>query len=179
MYSKRQKGNLIQVCGNSIRITFTGWWNNTDELVHEIIIPHRVAPSQVSGDGASLHPQAAAPAAGTSVVGVQAGWPEARVLRLNWSIRVGEGVSVVEPHRRADPLCWGGRRTGESRGLGTQRPWLKGTHGWFLTVVAMVGISHRWDGEVVTAQCTRRRAVFTFGCIDNVLRQHAMVGLRV
>lgn len=48
-----------------------------------------------------------------------------------------------------------------------------------MTVIAMVGISQRRDGEAVTAQCTRGRAVFTFGCIDDVLGQEAMVGFRV
>lgn len=43
----------------------------------------------------------------------------------------------------------------------------------------MVGVSQRGDGEAVTAQCTRGRAVFTFGCIDDVLGQEAMVGFRV
>lgn len=38
---------------------------------------HSITPSQVSGDGTSFHPQAAAPAAGTSVVGVEAGRAEA------------------------------------------------------------------------------------------------------
>lgn len=102
-----------------------------------------VTPSQVSGDGASLHPQATAPAAGTGVVGVQARRSEARVFRLNRGIRVCEGASVVEPHRGADPLRWGWGRAGECRGLGAKCPRLEGADGWFVTVVAMVGISQR------------------------------------
>lgn len=43
----------------------------------------------------------------------------------------------------------------------------------------MVGIPQRGDWEAVTAQCSRGRAVFTFGCIDDVLGQEAMVGFRV
>lgn len=31
----------------------------------------------------------------------------------------------------------------------------------------------------MTAQCTRGGTVFTFGCIDDVLRQKAMVGFSV
>lgn len=38
---------------------------------------HPLAPSQVSGDSASLHPQATTPAAGAGVVGVQARRSEA------------------------------------------------------------------------------------------------------
>lgn len=140
---------------------------------------HPVKPSQVSGDGASLHPQATAPAAGTGVVGLQARRSEAWVFRLNGGIRVGEGAGVVEPHRGADPLRWGGRRAGEGRGLGPQCSRLERADGWFVTVVAMVGIPQRWDGEAVTAQCSRGGAVFTFGCIDDVLGQKAMVGFRV
>lgn len=42
-----------------------------------VLLPTLIMPSQVSGDGTSFHPQAAAPAAGTSVVGVEAGRAEA------------------------------------------------------------------------------------------------------
>lgn len=43
----------------------------------------------------------------------------------------------------------------------------------------MVGFSQRRDWKVVTTQSSRRGTVFTFGCIDNVLRQEAMVGFGV
>lgn len=140
---------------------------------------HPVTLSQVSGDGASLNPQATTPATGTGVVGLQARRSKARIFRLNGGIRVGEGASVVEPHRGADPLRWGRRRAGESWGLGSQCPRLERAHGWFVTIVAMVGIPQRWDGKAVTAQCSRGGTVFTFGCIDDVLGQEAMVGFRV
>lgn len=45
-----------------------------------------------------------------------------------------------------------------------------------MTVIIMVGFSQWRDGEIVTAQRSRRRTVFTFGCIDNVLCQEAMIG---
>lgn len=51
--------------------------------------------------------------------------------------------------------------------------------GWFVTVIAVVGISQRGDGEVVATKCTRGGTVFTFGCIDDVLREEAMVGFGV
>lgn len=98
--------------------------------------------SQVGGDGGSLHPQAAAPAAGTGVVGVQAGRPEARVLGLNGGVGVGEGAGVVEPHRRADPLRRGWRRAGEGWGLGPERLRLERADGWFVTV-PVVGVPQR------------------------------------
>lgn len=138
-----------------------------------------IRPSQVSGDCASLDPQAAAPAPGAGVVGVQTRRPEAGVFRLNWSIRVSEGAGVVEPHRRANPLCGGRRRTGESGGLGSQGPRLEGADGWFVTVKGWVGDSSRWNRQTLTTQSTRGCTVFPFGCINNVFRQEAMVGLRV
>lgn len=102
-----------------------------------------LAASQVSGNGASLHPQAAAPATRTGVVRVQARRSEAGVFRLNRSIRVSEGASIVGPHRGAEPLSWGGRRAGKNRGLGPKSPRLKRANGWFVTIVGMGGISQR------------------------------------
>lgn len=134
-----------------------------------VCVPSTSTLSQVCGDGASLHPQATTPATWTGIVGVQAWRSEAWVFRLNRGIRVCEGASVVEPHRGADPLCGCRRRAGESRGLGPQSPRLERTDGWFVRVITMVGISQRWDGEAVTTQCFRRGAVFTFGCVDDVL----------
>lgn len=48
-----------------------------------------------------------------------------------------------------------------------------------MTVIIMVGFSQWRDGEIVTTQRSRRGTVFTFGCIDNVLRQEAMIGFGV
>lgn len=45
-----------------------------------------------------------------------------------------------------------------------------------MTVKIMVGFSQWRNGEVVTTQRSRRRTVFTFSCVDDVLRQEAMVG---
>lgn len=148
--------------------SFTGW-SNAPKVYETCFDCLPVTPSQVSGDGAPLHPQAAAPAAGTGVVGVQAGRSEAWVFGLHRGVRVSERASVVEPHGGADPLRWGWRRAGEDRGLGPKCPWLERAHGWFVTVVAMVGVPQRWDGEAVTAQCSRGGAVFTFGRVDDVL----------
>lgn len=119
--------------------------------------------SQVGG--ASLDSQAA-PATGAGVVGMKSRRSEAWVFRLNRGIRVSQGPGVVEPHRWADSLSWSGRRTGESRGLCPQWLWMEVVNGWLLPVV--VGVNS-WDGEAVTTQSTRRGAVFTLGCIYNIL----------
>lgn len=134
---------------------------------------------QVSGDVAPLHPHAAPPAAGTGVVTSQAGRPQAGVLRLHRGIRVSEGAGIVEPHWGTDHLRGGGRGTGKRRGLGPQTPRLEGAEGWLVTVVAMVRHAQRRDREAVPTQCTRGRAIFTLGRVDDVLGQEAMVGLRV
>lgn len=77
-------------------------------------------PSQVGGDGTSLHPQAAPPATGTGVVGLQPGGSVAGVLGLDGGIRVGEGAAVIQPHWGADPLCWRCGGTGKGGRLGPQ-----------------------------------------------------------
>lgn len=118
-----RKSNATKVC---VR------WNNPFDC-------RQIMPLQVSGDSASFYPQATTPTTWTSIVGVQTRGSVTWVFRLNGCIRVSEGASVVEPHRGADPLCWGGRGAGEGRRLGSQCPRLKRADGWFVTVVAMVG----------------------------------------
>lgn len=77
-------------------------------------------PSQVGGDGTSLHPQAAPPASRAGVVGLQPGGSVAGVLGLDGGVRVGEGAAVIQPHWGADPLCWSCGGAGKGWRLGPQ-----------------------------------------------------------
>lgn len=176
IFSTLRKGNLSNI---SLKYQQALRWSNATKVYRNCFDCHPVTPSQVSRHGASLYPQATTPATGAGVIRVQARGSKTWVFRLHRGVRVGERASVVEPHRWADPLRWGRRRGSKGWGLGPQSPWLERADGWFVTVITMVGISQRRDGEAVTAQCTRGGAVFTFGCIDDVLGQEAMVGFRV